>query len=616
LAEKERARAVQSFRGLIKNVRNEEYVFQAKNGREFVGELSSSPVCQPSGEILFFVSTIKDITECKQKEQALRESEERFKQVAENAEEWIWEIDADGMYTYSSPIVERILGYKPEEIVGKKHFFDLFIPESREQLREAAFAAFERKQPFHGFLNKNVHKSGEEVWLSTSGVPMVDAQGVLVGYRGTDTDITEVKKADEALRTSEAKYRELINGMNDTAWVIDSDAKFVDVNEAAVRMLGYSRAELLSMGPADIDSSLSSEEISKLVRNMPADQTQVFETSHTTKDGKKIPVEISSSLVTYQGRQAVLSIARNITDRVEMRRKIEEYALNLERKVEERTSQLKVANEQLLKSQRLAAIGELAGMVGHDLRNPLTGIKNAAYFLRKKGTAISEAQSKNMIDTIDKCVENSNRIINDLLDYAREIRLELQNVSPCQLITEALAMVEIPGRIKILSTVPESPHIQVEPDKIKRVFVNILKNAVDAMPEDGVLTIEFKRSDDCVEFSFADTGCGIPREILPNLFSPLFTTKAAGMGFGLAICKRFVDAHQGTITVETAQGKGTTFKITLPIEKNDLAPTKKAVIHRRIIAVDDGEGSTEALSAHQNSTIEFSVFPNMDCCFL
>ncbi len=128
-------------------------------------------------------------------------------------------------------------------------------------------------------------------------------------------DVTERKKAEEEVRQSEETYRELINGMNDTAWVIDSDANFVDVNDAAVKVLGYSRAELLNMGPADIDSSLSKAEISNLVRHMPSDEKQVFETTHHTKDGRILPVEISSSLIMYRGKQVVLSIARDITER-------------------------------------------------------------------------------------------------------------------------------------------------------------------------------------------------------------------------------------------------------------------------------------------------------------
>jgi PAS domain S-box-containing protein len=128
--------------------------------------------------------------------------------VAENAQEWVWEVDARGKYTYASPIIEKLLGYKPEEILDK-HFYDLFIPEHREKLKEMAFAAFTDKQPFRKFINWNLHKDGSIVCFSTSGVAILDKIGNLLGYRGADIDITERQKAEEALRQSQESYRHL-----------------------------------------------------------------------------------------------------------------------------------------------------------------------------------------------------------------------------------------------------------------------------------------------------------------------------------------------------------------------------------------------------------------------
>jgi signal transduction histidine kinase len=233
-----------------------------------------------------------------------------------------------------------------------------------------------------------------------------------------------------------------------------------------------------------------------------------------------------------------------------------------------RTAQLKDANERLVKSERLAAIGELAGMVGHDLRNPLAGIKNAAYFLKKKGSSISEVQTKEMLEIIDKAIDHSDKIINDLLDYAREMHLELTKHSAHTLVDEAMGLIEVPDRIQIVNHVDEEAWIWVNADKMMRVFINLIKNAVDAMPQKGTLIISSCQTKDCVEICFADTGIGMSEETLKKLFTPLFTTKAQGMGFGLAICKRIIEAHKGTITVKTAVNKGTTFTVTLPIKPN------------------------------------------------
>jgi PAS domain S-box-containing protein len=167
----------------------------------------------------------KEITVRKKAEAALRKSEERFKQVAENAGEWIWEVNAEGLYTYSNPIVEEILGYKPEEIVRKKYFYDFFAPDVKEELKKAALNAFAAKESFKGFINPNVHKNGNAVILETNGSQVVDDEGKLCGYRGADIDITERKKAEEKqaqlLKELENANREL----KDLVYIASHDLK-------------------------------------------------------------------------------------------------------------------------------------------------------------------------------------------------------------------------------------------------------------------------------------------------------------------------------------------------------------------------------------------------------
>ena len=138
-----------------------------------------------------------------------RKSEKRFRDVTENAQEWVWEVDAEGKYTYASPIVEKLLGYKPEEMLDK-HFYDLFLPEEREELKKMVFAAFTATQPIREFITRNVHKNGGMVWLSISGVPILDKTGNLLGYRGADIDITERRKAQEGLENANIQLQALV----------------------------------------------------------------------------------------------------------------------------------------------------------------------------------------------------------------------------------------------------------------------------------------------------------------------------------------------------------------------------------------------------------------------
>jgi len=256
-------------------------------------------------------------------------------------------------------------------------------------------------------------------------------------------------------------------------------------------------------------------------------------------------------------------------------KKTEEALKKTQADLEVKSVQLTEAQAKLVKAERLAAIGELAGMIGHDLRNPLAGIKNAAYFLEKKGNSISETQSKEMFDAINRCIAYSNKIINDLQDYSREIRLERKENSPRKLLMDVMSLIQIPEKIKIQNNLANEPFLYVDTEKIERVFINLIKNAIDAMPNGGEVTIDGREINGSIQISVADTGTGISDEVLPKLFTPLSTTKAQGMGFGLAISKRMVEAHGGQITIETIKDKGSTFTVSLPTEPKPNAREEK-----------------------------------------
>lgn len=179
-------------------------IYRRKDGSTFPAEIRSGKITYRGQKLR--LAAARDVTERKQAEEALLESEKRFRDVAESAHEWVWEVNAEGKYTYASPIVEKLLGYKPEEILDK-YFYDLFIPEEREKLREIAWATFTKREPFREFINWNLHKDGSMVCLATSGVPILDKDGKLLGYRGADIDITKRKKAEEALAASKEELQ-------------------------------------------------------------------------------------------------------------------------------------------------------------------------------------------------------------------------------------------------------------------------------------------------------------------------------------------------------------------------------------------------------------------------
>jgi formate hydrogenlyase transcriptional activator len=206
------------------------------------------------------VSTVQDVTDQVRAAERLRESELRFRQVAESVADFIWEVDAQGLYTYTSPSVERILGYTPDELVGKRHFYELFAPDVREKLTAAALEAFAARRPFRGFVNANLSKAGAVVYLETSGVPLLDAAGNLRGYRGADSDISDRKRAEELLRRSyvqieaqkgrlqaERDYLERTGALGHTFGIV-GESRAIRETLAQVEQVAPTGASVLIMG--------------------------------------------------------------------------------------------------------------------------------------------------------------------------------------------------------------------------------------------------------------------------------------------------------------------------------------------------------------------------------
>ena len=258
------------------------HFIDSRKGRWF--DNTYYPILNEDGEVIQVAIFAKDITE-------LKEMEERLKQVIENVNEWVWEVDENGLYTFSSPAIEKILGYKPEEIVGKKHFYDLFHPEDRERLKREAFKNFKEKKPFRSFLNRNLHKNGEERWLLTSGVPVLDENGNLKGYRGLDIDITEKKKAQDELKKLNKFLESIIENANVWIDVLDEKGNVILWNKAAEKISGYKAEEVV--GHKKIwewlypDDNYRKKIFAKAMKIIRGEEVESFETTITTKSGEK-----------------------------------------------------------------------------------------------------------------------------------------------------------------------------------------------------------------------------------------------------------------------------------------------------------------------------------------
>jgi signal transduction histidine kinase len=246
--------------------------------------------------------------------------------------------------------------------------------------------------------------------------------------------------------------------------------------------------------------------------------------------------------------------------------KLQDYAQNLEQLVEERTKQLK-------DKERMAAIGEIAGMVGHDLRNPLQAVSCEIYLTKNQLSMLPSSGQKTKLQASIEAIEEQTgymgKIVSDLQTFVKPVQAQKQAVNLKQLFVGVLDQVVIPENIQSNLQIKGALTITADPYLLKRVLINLVTNAVQAMPEGGELTI--KAQDNAAGQTLIvvkDTGVGIPKEVKSKIFTPLFTTKAKGQGFGLAACKRSVESQGGTITFESEADKGTKFIITLPSNTN------------------------------------------------
>lgn len=296
-----------------------EHLQKRKNGETFWTSTLISVVDDEHGQPAGFIGIDQDITERKQVEAALRESAERFRQVAETAEEWIWEMDAAGVYTYSNPVVETILGYPPEELVGRKNFLDLFAPEVREEIRREAAGRAARQEGFLKRVNPVLHKDGHVVFLETSGAPIVDAQGRLTGYRGADTDVTARLRMETALRESEARSQSILNASPDGIVIIDLEGRARMVSPRAAAMFGRKPEEDLRgrlatefLVPEDRERALAN-----IVRTVQGTILGPIEYRARRADGSLFAVEVNSQVIRNVQNQpeSLVLIVRDVTER-------------------------------------------------------------------------------------------------------------------------------------------------------------------------------------------------------------------------------------------------------------------------------------------------------------
>jgi PAS domain S-box-containing protein len=518
-----------------------------KDGRTIICRWSNTPLKEANGTVVGVLSMVEDITGRKKAEEEVERSRKVLQTIIDSMPFGIVIIDKEKNIRHVNNAALALIGYESEEqVVGMV-------------CNKTLCPAEAGKCPILDLgkeLDKSerilVTKDKRHIPILKSVVPIkLDGEDVLLeGF----IDITERKRAEEELRASEEKLRLMFESLAEGITVSDLNANIVQVNEAAVRMHGYetdkdivgrSSLELI----AEKDRTRALENLGK---TLAGGHVKDIEYTFLTREGREFPAELSAAILRDASGKPIgfIGITEDITERKKM-------------------------EEQLILTDRLASIGELASGIAHELNNPLTGVIGLSQLLVERDLP---EDAKEDLKLVYSEAQRAADVVKNLLTFARKHSPAKQLLNLNDVIGKVLELRAYEQRVSNIEVVkclaPDLPQIMADYFQLQQVFLNIIINTEYFMLEahnKGTLTITTERAGDIVRASFADDGPGMPKENLLHIFDPFFTTKEVGKGtgLGLSICHGIVTAHGGRIYAESEPGKGATFIVELPIKQEE-----------------------------------------------
>ena len=538
--------------------------------------------------------TIRRATERTRTAHELTEQRHRMRMLLENVPLQIYFKDRDGRFIQVNPAMAHRYGIQdPGALIGKSDA-DLFSAEHANQARADEEEVVRTGNPVLDKVEKETYSDGRTTWALTTKMPLTDESGTVVGTFGVSRDITELKTAEFALRSSEERYRRLLDSVSDYVYtVLLENGRTVSTQHGpgCHAVTGYSPGEFES-DPWLWHRIIFSEDRDAVVNTVTQatrDGT-VFEVEHriTRKDGevrwvrnKHVPRrDASGRIVSYDG------LMSDITDR------------------KRADDELKAAQSQLMQVEKLHSIGQLAAGVAHEVKNPLQVILVGLQYLSDSALA-ADAEARSVIDEMRDSLKRANAVVQDLLDFSSPRELGMVPCSVNVLLEKALGFVRHDlkkHRITVVHLFASELHdVLVEPMKIEQVFINLITNACHAMPDGGTLTVSTRpkriTTDDvtphnagdrsgirlltgerAISVEIRDTGTGVPPEAIGKIFEPFFTTKSTGKGtgLGLSVARKIIDLHHGKISIGNHPDGGVIATVTLKaINQGDGRPSER-----------------------------------------
>jgi len=543
------------------------------------------------------IATVRDITERKRAEDALRLSEEQYRAVFNATADGLVLRDARNRVVDVNPALLAMTGRTREELLGADRWAFL-PPEMHEQGMD-----FHRRViagETLAFDTSGVHKDGARLDVEVRCVPIRHhgEPHMLAMAR----DITARKLADEALRASEEQYRAIFDATADALVLRDTEFRIVDVNAAYCAMSGYAREEVLGADHVVANPRAIDGHIKTLHRKALAGEPIQFEAEWVRKDGARSEVEVRGVPIQHREQPHVLYIGRDIAAR--KRAEAERSALEA----------------QLRQAQKMEAIGQLTGGIAHDFNNILTSIVGYVTLAAERDGAAGDAKLAGYLEQATRSCRRARDLIQQMLTFSRGQRSERRPVDLKKLVTESARLLHssMPATLDLQTANGGSvPLVSLDPVQAEQVLLNLCINARDALEGEGHVRVGVRRArhaavcascrsaidGEFVELAVSDDGPGIAPEVMERMFEPFFSTKEVGKGsgMGLAMVHGIVHDHGGHLVVDTRPGQGTTFRVLFPALQPDDAhtehetltgfvpPARKAALRGRVLLVDDEE---------------------------